>query len=264
MGFCCCCTVTAVAQQVQLSGKVMDADSLLPVASVHVYIKGEDQGTISNVNGFFSLNISNRDTVVFSSVNYQTQAIVAYDSLGIGRLFLEILLKPRTVKLKEVVVYGQLNPAAVRRYLQNVRDKKKADNPPNVERYVPTSEPITRPKERKNTVGLGNSLQGGSGLEGVLTGLANLFNKRAQQQKRIAKLLEARKQQEAQEAYKEFIAAKFNQRIVAEATGLSGYRLQRFVDYCNFSDEFIYSASEYEMLAAIFSKLRRFEQVPAR
>jgi len=248
-----------VAQQLDVSGKIIDADSLLPIGSVHVYIKGQEQGTISNPNGFFSLVINSGDTLVFSSVNYQSRLINPVDSMGRGRLFLEVLLHPRTVRLKEVVVYGQLNPAAVRRYLENVKNKKRTDNPPNVERYIPESDPLTKPKERKTTVGLGSSLQGGAALEGVLTGLANLFNKRAQQQKRIAKLLEARKQQEAQEAYKEFIAAKFNQRIVAEATGLDGYRLELFVEYCNFSDEFIYSASEYEMLEAIFAKLQQFE-----
>jgi len=256
----CGCSLWATAQQLSISGKVIDADSLQPVPSVHIYIKGQEQGTISNVNGFFNIALELGDTLIFSSVNYESKSLVPSDSMGLGRLFLEVLLRPRTVKLKEVVVYGQLNPAAVRRYLQNVKDKKRADNPPDMERNVPKSEPLTRPKERKTTVGLGTSLQGGAALEGALTGLANLFNKRAQQQKRIAKLLEARKQQEAQAAYKQFIAEKFNQRIVAEATGLSGYKLQRFVTYCNFSDEFIYSASEYEMLAAIFAKLRRFDQ----
>ena len=244
----------------EISGKVIDADSLQPLNSVHVYVLNKEEGTITNKNGYFSLTLEVSDTLVFSAVSYQTKYYVLPDSLKRGKPYIEIALQLRTIQLKEVVVYGQLNPAAVRRYLENVNNKKREDNPPDIRRDKPTAEPKTVPKERKTTVGFGSSLEGGMALEGVLTGLANLFNKRAQQQKRINKLLEAQKNQEAQMIYLEFIRSKFNEEVVAEATGLQGNRLQRFIEYCNFSNEFIYSATEYELLAAIFAKLERFER----
>lgn len=245
---------------VQVSGKVVEGETQLPIASVHVFILNQEQGTISNKNGFFSIKIPVNDTLVFSSVSYETKYYVLPDSLRRGRPFIEIALDSRLVQLREVVVHGQLNPAAVRRYLDNINSKRRSENPPDLNREIPKSEPKTVPKERKHTVGLGSSMEGGAALEGVLTGLANLFNKRAQQQKRIAKLLEERKNLEAQRAYQDFLKSKFNQEIVAEATGLEGRRLQLFLDFCNFSDEFIYAATEYEMLAAIFGKLERFEK----
>jgi len=232
----------------------------MPLSSVHVYILNGEDGTITNKNGFFSIRMNPSDTLIFSAVSYQTSQYVLPDSLKKGNPFIEIALTLRTVQLKEVVVYGQLNPAAVRRYLDNIKNKKREDNPPDIQRKVPSAEPKTVPKGRKHTVGLGSSLEGGAALEGVLTGLANLFNKRAQQQKRINKLLEARKNQEAQIAYQEFIKSKFNEKVVAEATGLEGKRLLLFLEYCNFNSEFIYSATEYELLEAIFAKLERFNQ----
>lgn len=253
-------TEAQIRGTVEISGKVVEAESLLPIASVHVFILRQEQGTISNRNGFFSISMEVGDTLVFSSVSYETEYYVLPDSLRKGKPFIEIFLKPRTVQLKEVVVHGQLNPAAVRRYLDNINNKKREENPPDLGRQVPKSQPKTVPQARKHTVGLGSSMEGGAALEGVLTGLANLFNKRAQQQKRIARLLEEQKNLEAQRAYQEFIKSKFNREIVAEATGLEGQRLQLFLDYCNFSHEFIYAATEYELLAAIFGKLERFEK----
>ncbi len=253
-------SLNAQDQSLLLAGKVIDADSLRPLPSVHIYILNGEDGTITNKNGFFSIRMNPSDTLIFSAVSYQTRQYVLPDSLKEGNPFIEIALTLRPVQLKEVVVYGQLNPAAVRRYLDNIKNKKRQDNPPDIQRKVPSAEPKTVPKGRKHTVGLGSSLEGGAALEGVLTGLANLFNKRAQQQKRINKLLEARKNQEAQIAYQEFIKSKFNEKLVAEATGLEGKRLLLFLEYCNFNSEFIYSATEYELLEAIFAKLERFNQ----
>ena len=245
---------------IEVSGKVIDADSLTPIASVFIYVQEQEVGAISNENGFFSIRIAPTDTLIFSAVNYLSKFYVLPDSLRRGRPYIEIPMILRTIELDEVVVKGHLNPAAVRRYLDNVKNKRRSENPPDIYRNKPHSEPITTPAGRKHTVSLGTSTkpEGGAALEGALTGLANLFNKRAQQQKRIAALLEARQNREAQQAYKDFIDSKFNQKIVAEATGLSGDRLDEFLRYCNLSDEFIYYASEYELIEAIFARYYRF------
>ena len=247
---------------IEISGKVIDADSLTPVSSVFIYVPDQENGTITNENGFFSITIDPSDTLIFSAVNYLPEIYLLPDSLKSGRPYVEIALTLRTIELEEVVVQGHLNPAAVRRYLDNVNRKRKEENPPNIYRDKPQSEPITKPAGRKHTVSLGTSTkpEGGAALEGALTGLANLFNKRAQQQKRIAALLEARQNREAQEAYQEFIDSRFNQEVVSEATGLEGRELREFLEYCNLSDEFIYYASEYELLEAIFSRYYRFMQ----
>lgn len=248
------------ASLVNVSGKVIDADSLSPIPLVFIYVPNKETGAISNENGFFSIRISPQDTLVFSAVNYVSTYYVLPDSLKKGRPYIEVPMTLRTIELDEVVVKGHLNPAAVRRYLDNVNQKRREENPPNIYRNKPQSAPITTPEGRKHTVSLGTSTkpEGGAALEGVLTGLANLFNKRAQQQKRIAALLKARQTREAHQAYKDFIDSKFNEQVVAEATGLKGRQLEEFLEYCNLSDEFIYYASEYELLEAIFDRYYRF------
>ncbi len=256
----CCLQSQGQSSLIDVSGKVIDADSLTPIASVYIYVPDTEKGAITNENGFFSISINPTDTLVFSAVNYLPQVFVLPDSLKSGRPYIEIAMTLRTIELQEVVVKGHLNPEAVRRYLDNVNKKRKEENPPNIYRDKPQSEPITKPAGRKQTVSLGTSTrpEGGAALEGALTGLANLFNKRAQQQKRIAALIEAQQNREAQEAYLEFINSRFNEDVVSEATGLKGTELREFLEYCNLSNEFIYYASEYELLEAIFSRYYRF------
>lgn len=246
--------------EIELSGKVIDADSLTPIPSVFIYTASEEGGAITNQNGFFSIRFSPSDTLVFSSVNYESTFYVLPDSLRKGKPYIEVSMQIRIVRLKPIVVRGHLNPAAVRRYIDNVNNKKREENTPNLYRNKPQSEPITTPAGRKHTVSLGTSTkpEGGAALEGALTGLANLFNKRAQQQKRIAALLEARQNREAQKAYQDFINTKFNEQVVSEATGLTGNELKEFLDYCNLSSEFVYYATEYELIEAIFARYYRF------
>lgn len=245
---------------IDVSGKVIDVDSLSPIPSVYIYVPGQETGAITNENGFFSITIQPTDTLVFSAVNYQSKHYLLPDSLRKGQPYIEVPLSIRIIRLNPVVVQGHLNPAAVRRYLDNINQKRKEENPPDIYRDKPQSEPKTTPAGREHTVSLGTSTkpEGGAALEGALTGLANLFNKRAQQQKRIAALLEAQRNREAQEAYQEFINSKFNENVVAEATGLQGRQLKEFLEYCNLSDEFIYYATEYELLEAIFARYYRF------
>ncbi len=61
---------------IQFSGIIVTPDSLKAVASVNIKIKGEDRGTISSDQGFFSIVASHQDTIVFSAIGYKTETYV--------------------------------------------------------------------------------------------------------------------------------------------------------------------------------------------
>ena len=87
---------------INVSGKVMDADSLTPIGSVYIYVPNQDAGAISNENGFFSIQINPSDTLVFSAVNYLSTFYILPDSLRRGRPYIEIPMQLRTIKLKKL------------------------------------------------------------------------------------------------------------------------------------------------------------------
>ena len=248
------------AQELRLSGQVVDLDSLQPLPSVHIFRQSDSLGTISSENGYFSITLDPNDSLIFSTVNYERKVLAVPDSLRRGRPYLQVFLKARTILLKEVVVNAYLNPAAVNQYLENLDRLKQGNNKSEPERYQPATKG-RQGVEREHTVGLGTSSNpnGGAALEGALTGLANLFNKRAKQQKKIKALLEADKLADAAKAYDDFIKSKFNVEVIQEATGLEGATLNRFVAYCKLSDTFVYQATEYELIVAILNKLDRFQ-----
>lgn len=59
-----------------INGMVADSATMLPIPNVSVRVKSGSI-TISNSRGYFSINASDYDTLVFSSVGYETQAIIA-------------------------------------------------------------------------------------------------------------------------------------------------------------------------------------------
>jgi len=88
------------AQGLKISGTVRDSISILPGVSIN--IKGTNQGTLSDNNGNYILDIPGANTVlVFSMVGYLSQEISVQ-----GRETLNVMMKPDVSSLDEVVVVG--------------------------------------------------------------------------------------------------------------------------------------------------------------
>ncbi|MDR2919775.1 MAG: TonB-dependent receptor [Tannerella sp.] len=87
-------------QNVLLKGKVFD-DQREPLPGVTISIKGMATGTITGIDGDYSLNVSSGQTLVFSYIGYATQEI-AYK----GQATLDVTMASNMEALDEVVVIG--------------------------------------------------------------------------------------------------------------------------------------------------------------
>ncbi len=83
-------------------GRIMSADSLLPVRNTHVISKMAHCGTISNREGIFFLPAKKVDTLWVSCIGYERK-LIPIDSL-IANDTLFITLRQDTITLKEVTV----------------------------------------------------------------------------------------------------------------------------------------------------------------
>jgi TonB-dependent starch-binding outer membrane protein SusC len=90
----------SMAQTKSVSGKVTD-DKGATIPGVNVVVKGTLKGTITNVDGLFSINVTPSDTLVFSFVGLQTQ----YLPVGSHNSF-TVMMKPENKTLNDVVVVG--------------------------------------------------------------------------------------------------------------------------------------------------------------
>ena len=92
-------SVSLMAQNVTVSGVVSDQTG--PVIGASVFEKGTNNGSVTDVDGKFSLSVRPGATLVFSSIGYATQEI----PVGSQRVF-NIFLQEDNEFLDEVVVVG--------------------------------------------------------------------------------------------------------------------------------------------------------------
>lgn len=88
------------AQNVPVKGIVYD-DMDMPAMGVNIVKKGTTEGTVTNLDGEFEINVNRGDILVFSYIGYITQEIT-YN----GQPRLEIKLQEDAEKLDEIVVIG--------------------------------------------------------------------------------------------------------------------------------------------------------------
>jgi TonB-linked SusC/RagA family outer membrane protein len=110
MHLCFLFAATTFAQTRTITGKVTDASNNEPVIGASVFIKGTSTGTITNIDGNFSLNISeNVRTLTVSYMGMETQEVEIA-----GKQSFVIQLSEATSDLDEVLVvaYGSTTRAS--------------------------------------------------------------------------------------------------------------------------------------------------------
>lgn len=95
-------TMTLVeAQQVQVSGTIIDDETKEPLIGVSIQVKGTVEGTITDVNGNFSLSVNSENVLVISYLGFKSVEILVGSQTTI-----DVSLKPDIQALDEVVVIG--------------------------------------------------------------------------------------------------------------------------------------------------------------
>jgi hypothetical protein len=90
---------------IQISGVVVDADSLKPVPFVSILIKGTKRGTITDYYGFFTLVASPGDELQFFSLNHKNGVYKLDDTLQQTHYYIIHSLVKDTIQLPSVSVY---------------------------------------------------------------------------------------------------------------------------------------------------------------
>ena len=96
-------SAVAIAQNIQVKGKVVDANTGEGVPFASVQLKGTMTGTSTDADGTYFLTVPSRSTLVFSSIGYQTQEVAVE-----GRTVVDVILAADAEFLEDVLVvaYG--------------------------------------------------------------------------------------------------------------------------------------------------------------
>ena len=101
IGILCFWAGSILAQTVQVSGTVTGAEDGQPLPGVSVVVRGTGQGTVTDVNGRYSISTSANASLQFSFVGMTTQDVV----IG-GRQVIDVVMEPSSQTIDEVIVIG--------------------------------------------------------------------------------------------------------------------------------------------------------------
>lgn len=94
-------TVTAFGQTVKVTGRVLDTDGSTPMVGVTVQQKGAKTGTVTDIDGKFTLTVNGQNpSLNFSYLGYQTTTL----SVSGNKKDIRVIMKPESKSLNEVVV----------------------------------------------------------------------------------------------------------------------------------------------------------------
>lgn len=122
--------VTSQAQEISVTGKVTGAADGEPIPGVSVVVKGTTIGTITTIEGTYSINASTNDVLVFSFIGMQPQQVIVTSEV------VNVTLTEDITDLDEVVVvgYGVQKKSVVTAAISSVSaEDLEAANPSRIE-----------------------------------------------------------------------------------------------------------------------------------
>lgn len=217
-------SLKAQVQTVTISGKAFDVeDPKLPLPKLMVINKRTNNGSFADSEGKFTLKAYKTDTLVFSALGFHTRKICLKDSIDKESYSIEVPLKHLRFELKEVSVFAN----------RSLNDIQKDINKLGV----------------KNTY----STQGtADALSSPITFLYERFSKFERSKRKVAEW-------ENDALKRDVLKDLFRIYIKNDVIDLPDEEFDAFIKYLNLSDEFIQSASQFELVMAIKGKYESFK-----
>ncbi|GAA4466263.1 hypothetical protein GCM10023189_48030 [Nibrella saemangeumensis] len=204
-------------------GKVLDQETGAPVDNGSVINKRSQAVGRTNQTGAFYLQVKPGDSVIVTSPSHG-RAGIKWDGVTPSPV-IKMQRQYSGITLAEVTVTAK-REAEIRRELEVL---------------------LREPEARRNLsaeeiVGLAQS---------PVTLLYELFSRQAKANRKAAVI--------AQEHRRHMLAGYRMGLIAGRATDLKGDDLERFIDYTNFSDEFILFSSEYDLTFAVLQRYKQYQ-----
>jgi hypothetical protein len=217
----------------KVKGTVVNANTNQVLSNVNIINVNLVRGTVSNSKGYFELEANPTDTLHITSIGYQSIKVkVTNDWIKNGDA--KIQLTEKAIALEEVTV---------RRY--NLTGYLEVDSKliPNKENY------------RYSISGLPNAYEGGEYSPGAFSRvmnsifnpadmLYNFFGKKPRELKRL-------KEMKKDDTVRNLLETKFDRETIAALLGIDKKEIAEILQHCNYSEAFIVTANDLQILDAI-------------
>lgn len=227
-----------MTDRVIIAGYVFEESSGEPLPYVNVYVKRTRSGTITDTAGYFMLNAKMNDTLTFSSLGYDRKYVVINDSATDNMKPLIVFLDTKIYELNSIDII------ALKKYKQLEYELTNMRLPDDDYTYAARNFPF-RPKDldyytRVNAPGFGLVFS-------PISALYDMFSKEGKERRKLEEI------QQQDDLYNA-IEQKVSKKLIMDITGLSQEEANLFIEWCNFSPDFIMKLTEYDLISVIVYK----------
>ena len=205
--------------KIKVKGSIVESKSGTALFSTYV-IRQDIGGVFADYNGEFEISLNKSDTIIISCLGYAGQKFCFVDSVG-EEFQLDVKLKERAAQLAEHTVFPKRKLSKIHDDLEDVKQ-----------------EDLKMPKLMDYAAS-------------PISALYNRFSK-IQQSKRLVAELEYNDKKEA------LLYELFRVYVDADIINLSEDEFEKFIAFCNVSDYFLRSASEYQLIAYFQNRYREY------
>ena len=217
----------------KVSGTIQNDNTLLPIANVNVINLNKAIGTTTNTKGYFEIEASVNDTLHISFIGFQSLKVRVTND-WIKNKTTKIQLTEKAIALEEVIIM----PYNLTGYLEI--DSK----------LIPLRE-----NYRYSISGLQQGYEAGeyspNAFGRVMGSIFNpadmLYNFFGKKPKELKRLKEIKKDN----SVREMLESKYDREMIAVLLGIDKQELAEIMERCNYSEAFVKSANDLQIMDAI-------------
>ena len=228
---------------ISLKGQIVNGFDKKPLSGAHVFNMNSIRGSVTNNDGTFSIPTKVNDTIFLSYIGFQSVKIKITNDLMKGNE-LEISLYEQSEKLAEVNVKSTTLVGVLEIDAKNVPTDKFTRIHIN---GLPQTYEVGTPRKKTYS----------SPVDAVfhpIDFVHNLFGKNPKQLRKLKKMKD-------QNEIREMLNDKVDRELMLEYLELSRAEFDELLDNCNYSDYFIQTASDVQVLEAFLECYESYNAV---
>lgn len=226
-------------------GNIVDDSTGAAIAFVHIYNETTRKGYIANEDGKFIIPASSGDTLVMSALGFLSKVVFLTDT-NIGLAY-TVRLTPRLYEIEAVKVMPFKNYEEFKKqFLALKLPETKTDD---LRKYLTHISSIEGKKAAE--AAKARDVLSTPGVRLASVGIP-IPSKDDIERAKYAEVLR-------KEARQRVINEKYNRDVIRSITHLSDDEITDFIGFCNFSEEFLYASTEYQIYLRIVEKFKEYK-----
>lgn len=215
------------AQQVKLTGKVIDEETGKGLPNAFVIDFRTNQGVFCDLQGNFNINIQKTDTLIASLSGYYMQKFSLKDSVDKESYRIQVKLKMKTVQLRTF----------------------EAKAPKTFDQIIQEADKLEQQKQK--------SMDFVSAIESPITYLYMQFNRNEKSKRRIAEL-------RRMDAKRDLVKEVFSKYMVSQILEVPEEETDEFINYANLLNILELFETEYDLVFYIKTKWFEYKRMKGK